>query len=286
MSVRNFIPAVWSARILQPLRNALVYAQPGVVNRDYEGEIANMGDRVKINSVGDVTVKSYTRGADIDDPEELTSAQQELIIDQGDYFNFAVDDVDQVQTMPNLLMPSMDNAAYKLAESTDLWLAALMAAGVPSANTIGTVAAPKTDLGTQYYAVNYLIDLMVKLTKTNTPRAGRFVIVPPFYEGLLVKDDRFTHATPQGDQVLRNGMIGRAAGFDVYVSNNVPNTSGTKYKVIAGHGMASSYANQILQMEAFRPEKRFADAVKGLHVYGGKVVRPSQLAMLICNEPS
>jgi hypothetical protein len=286
MSVRNFIPAVWSARILQPLRNALVYAQPGVVNRDYEGEIANMGDRVKINSVGDVTVKTYKANTDIDDPEQLTSAQQELVIDQGDYFNFAVDDVDRVQTMPDLLTPSMENAAYKVAEATDLWLAALMAAGVPSANTIGTVAAPKTDLGTEYYAVNYLIDLMVRLNKTNTPRAGRFVIVPAFYEGLLVKDPRFTHATALGDQALRNGQIGRVAGFDVMMSNNTPNTSGTKYKVIAGHGMAASYANQILQMEAFRPEKRFADAVKGLHVYGGKVVRPSQLAMLICNEPS
>ncbi len=286
MSVRNFIPAVWSARILQPLRNALVYAQPGVVNRDYEGEIAEMGDRVKINSIGDVTVKSYTRNADIDDPEELTSAQQELIIDQGDYFNFAVDDVDRVQAMPDLLMPAMNNAAYALAETTDMWLAGLMAGNVPASNTIGTLSAPKTDLGTDGVAYNYLIDLMVKLNKTNTPRAGRWVIVPAFFEGLLVKDSRFTHATALGDQVLRNGQIGRAAGFDVLLSNAVPNTSGGKYRVIAGHGMATSYANQILKMEAFRPEKRFADAVKGLHVYGAKVIRPDQLAMLIADEPS
>lgn len=289
MSVTNFIPAVWSAQILETLDNALVYNQPAVVNRDYEGEITARGDRVKINSIGRVTVKNYTKNTDIDDPEELTSAQQELVIDQADYFNFQVDDVDRVQTTPNILEPSMRGAAYELAEAADTFTANLMAAAAVSGNNkIGTVAAPKADLGTADNAYEYLVDLGVKLDESNTPTEGRFVIAPPWFAGVLAKDGTYiVNATETGQDIRRNRMIGEVAGFTMYVSNAVPNTtSSTGFRIIAGHRIATSYAEQVMEMYAYRPEKRFADAVRGLHVYGAKVVRPSNLAVLIANRPS
>ena len=113
----------------------------------------------------------------------------------------------------------------------------------------------------------------------------RFVVVPAWFHGLLLKDDRFVRSgTTAGDRRLQNGEAGQAAGFAVLKSNNVPNTTGSKYKIIAGHSMATAYVEQILDVQTYKPEKRFGDAVKGLHVYGAKVVRPTALAMLIADK--
>jgi len=154
--------------------------------------------------------------------------------------------------------------------------------------------AKRTDL--QFVAINdlvptkdnayeYLVDLGVKLDENNVPTTGRFTIVPAWFHGLLLKDDRFVRSgTTTGDQRLMNGEVGEAAGFTILKSNNVPNTTGTKYKIIAGHRMATAYVEQILDVQTYKPEKRFGDAVKGLHVYGAKVVRPTALACLIANK--
>lgn len=287
MSVKNFIPAIWTARLLQPLDKALVYGQTGVVNRDYEGEIANMGDRVKISTLGDVTITTYTRNSDISSPEELDSAQQELIIDTGKYFNFAVDDVDALQSKPAFMSTALERAGYNLADTADQYLAALLAANIPSASTLGSTSSPKTDLGTAGVAYNYLVTLGQYLDENNVPRTGRWAIVPPWFDAQMRKHgETFVHATAAADTLIRNGVMGMAAGFMLLMSNNVPNTTNAKYKIIAGHPMACSYAQQLIKVEGYRPELRFADAVKGLHIYGGKVVRPTALAMLIANKPS
>lgn len=285
MAITNFIPQVWTGKLLNALDKALVYGQAGIVNRDYEGEIKQAGDTVKINSIGDVTIKSYTRNSDIDAPQELTDAQQMLTITQEKYFNFAVDDVDRVQATPDVMGEAMSRSAYGLRDAADQFIAAKYTE-VPSANMIGTDASPKTPTantaGTAAY--EYLVDLGIILDTNNVPSEGRFVIVPPWFYGLMQKDDRFVkYGQPPQDAVLTNGFIGRAAGFDIAKSNNVPNTSNTLYKIIAGHPMAFSYAEQIVKVEAFRPERRFSDAVKGLHVYGGKLVRPYAWALLTAN---
>lgn len=286
MSLVNFIPSVWSARLLQSLDKALVYGQAGVVNREYEGEIRQAGDTVKITSIGDVTIKSYTRNSDIDAPQELTDSQMMLTITQEKYFNFAVDDVDKAQGKMSVMEEAMRRSAYGLRDLADQFIAAKYSE-VPAANMVGDDTTPKVPTantaGTAMY--EYLVDLGVILTENNVPTDSRFVVLPPWCYGLLQKDDRFVKAgTSATDAVLRNGMVGQAAGFDVLVSNNVPNTTGTKYKIIAGHPMAFSYADQVAKVEAYRPEKRFSDAVKGLHVYGGKLVRPYTWAVLTANK--
>jgi len=280
--INNFIPKVWSVKILKALEKFHIFGSPAVANREYEGEIQDKGSSVKINSVGDITIKDYTRNADIDGAEELNDAGQELIIDQGKYFNFGVDDVDKVQANANVMAEAMSRAGYGLRDKVDIFIASNHIF-VPSANFVGTDVSPI--IPTKADAYDYLVDLNTKLDEANVPAENRFAIVPPWFEGLLLKDSRFIAAgTSRTDEVIRSGMIGRAAGFDIFKSNNTPNTAGTLYKVVAGHPMAYTFAEQIVKTEAYRPEKRFSDAVKGLHVYGGKLIRPSCWAVGTFNK--
>lgn len=279
----DFIPTVWAARLLVALDKALVYGQPGVVNRDYEGEIREAGNTVKIASIGDVTIDDYTKDTDISDPESLTDAEQSLLIDQQKYFNFFVDSVNRAQQNVNVLDEAMRRSAWGLRDVADSFLAGIMSAAVPAGNTIGSTGTP--EVPTSATAYEYLVDLGVLLDQSNVPTEGRFCVVPSWFHGMMLKDARFVSAgTAKTDAVLQNGEVGEAAGFRLLKSNNVPNTSGAKYKIIAGHSIATAYAEQILDLVTYKPEKRFGDAVKGLHVYGGKVVRATGLAMLIADK--
>ncbi len=279
----EFIPTVWAARLLVALDKSLVYGQANVCNRDYEGEIREAGNTVKIASIGDVTVADYVKNTDIDDPETLSDEEQSLLIDNAKYFNFYVDSVDRAQANANIMDEAMRRSAWSLRAAADTFLAAAMESAVPSGNKIGTVGDPVVP--TKDDAYEYLVDLGVLLDEGNVPIDGRFVIVPAWFHGLLLKDDRFVRSgTFRGDARLANGEVGEAAGFRILKSNNVPNTSGAKFKIIAGHALATSFAEQVLDVQTYKPEKRFGDAVKGLHVYGAKVVRPSALAMLIADR--
>lgn len=279
----EFIPTVWASRLLTALGSALVYGQAGVCNRDYEGEIRRAGNTVKIASIGDVDVQDYTKDTDIGDPQTLTDEEQTLLIDQSKYFNFYVDSVDRAQQNVNVLDEAMRRSAWKLRDKADTFLAATMEAVVPAGNKIGSTTTPKVP--TKDDAYEYLVDLGVILDENNTPLDGRFVVVPAWFHGLLLKDERFIKSgTRRSDAAIRNGEIGEAAGFSILKSNNVPNTTGTKYKIMAGHSIATAYVEQIVDVQTYKPEKRFGDAVKGLHVYGAKVVRPTNLAMLIASK--
>jgi N4-gp56 family major capsid protein len=281
-TLNNFIPQVWSAQLLVSLKKALVYGQAGIVNRDYQGEITAYGDTVKINDIGAVTIGDYTKNTNISDPEALTDATRTLQITQSKFFNFQVDDIDRAQQNPKVMAQAMVEAAYALRDVADQFIAS-MHTGVAAANTIGDDTTPIVP--TKADAYEYLVDLSVKLDEANVPEQGRFVVVPPWFEGLMLKDDRFVKSgTTSGVETLMNGQIGAAAGFNVLKSNNVPNTTGTKYKIIAGYNGAISYAEQVNQVEGYRPEKRFADAVKGLHLYGAKLVRPTGIAVLTANK--
>ncbi len=268
----NFIPTVWAARLLSALEKSLVYAQAGIVNRDYEGEIQAQGDTVKIGSISDPSIGTYTKDSDIT-IESLTDAEMTLKVDQQKYFAFEVDDLDRAQQNVNTMDEAMTRAAYKLRDVADQFVAASYSL-VPSGNLVGSDGSPVAALAANA-AYEHLVNLGIKLDEANVPTEGRFVVVPPFFHGALLKDDRFVKTGgAMAEQILRNGMVGEAAGFNVLKSNNVPIASSTKYKVIAGHAMAYSYAEQISKVESFRMEKRFADGVKGLHVYGGKLIRP------------
>lgn len=279
----TFIPTVWAARLLSALERSLIYGQANVCNRDYEGHIRQAGNTVKIASVGDVAVEDYVKDTDIPDPSSLTDTQQTLNIDQQKYFNFYVDSIDRAQQNVNVLEEAMQRSAWKLRDRADTYLAGIMQTAVTAGNTIGSTTTPIVP--TKDDAYEYLVDLGVKLDESDVPIEKRFVVVPAWFHGLLLKDDRFVHSgTMLGERRLMNGEVGEAAGFTILKSNNVPNDAGAKYQILAGHSMATTYVEQVLDISTYQPEKRFGDAVKGLHVYGAKVVRPTELACLIASK--
>ncbi|MEK4458160.1 P22 coat protein - protein 5 domain protein [Paenibacillus sp. FSL R10-2748] len=275
MTVQNFIPTIWSARLNESLKKNLVYGN--VVNTDYEGEIQGQGSTVKINSIGAVTIGNYDKVAGIGNPQELDATQKMLVIDQAKYFNFQVDDVDAAQANVNLLDGGIVEASYGLANVVDQYLAGFYTE-VKAENTMGNDTTPV--IPTKDTAYDMLIDLGVLLDENNVPESERFVVVPAWYYGLLLKDTRFT----KDPNIIRTGYVGDIDGMTVYKSNNVPNAAGAKYKIIAGHKSAISFAGQVDSVEAFRPEKQFSDAVKGLQVFGAKCIKPEALAVLTANK--
>ena len=282
MALNNFIPAIWSRALLENLRNDLVFGQPGIINRDYEGDIRGAGSSVKIHNLGAVTISDYTKNTDLSAPETLTDAETILSIDQSRSFNMQIDDVDQAQQVPKVMEGAMREAAYALANDLDSYLAGLHA-GVGITTGFGDDTTPIVPSSTTAY--EYLADAYTALDEANCPPQGRWVIVPPWYHGLLRKDARFvSYGTDRNRATLQNGVIGEAAGFNVLVSNNVDNTAGAKYKVMFGHPSAWTLAMQIEKVEAYRPPLRFADAVKGLNVYGAKIVRSGVIGTMTASK--
>lgn len=275
MAVTNFIPTIWSARLNEGFKKALVYGN--CVNTDYEGEIKGAGSTVKINSVGAVTIDNYDKSTGINKPQVLDSSQSTLTIDQAKYFNFQVDDIDKAQANVDLLDAGIKEASYGLANIADQYIANFYTE-VKAGNTIGDDTTPIVPSIANAY--DYLIDLGVILDENSVSEIDRFVVVPSWFYGLLLKDPRFTKEI----DIMRTGFVGNIDNMAVYKSNNVPNTSGEKYKIIAGQKSAISFAGQVDSVEAYRPESQFSDAVKGLQVYGAKCIKPEGIAVLTANR--
>ncbi|SUP42256.1 phage capsid protein [Veillonella criceti] len=277
MAISNFIPTLWEGRLLAHLDKNLVFAN--LCNRDYEGDITSQGDRVKINQIGDITVKDYKKNTDIA-VEAIDGEQIELIIDQSKYYAFGVEDIDKAQANVELVDRAMERAAYALADTVDRFIASMHKEAKIKVgdDTTPIVITPES-------AYENLVDLKTALDDENVPRTGRFAVVPSWFEGMMLKDARFVAAgTTATDDKLANGFIGKAAGFDLYTSNNIVSTAGGKYKILAGNSSAISFAQQLVETEALRQEKRFADLIRGLLVFGAKVVQPKALACLTANN--
>lgn len=264
MALTTFIPELWAARLLENLEAA--HVATAFVNRDYEGDIKQMGDTVHINSLGKINVKDYTANGKIEDPEELKTADQTLLIDQAKYFNFFVDDVEKVQAAGPVMDKAMKNAAYEIADVVDK---AIFSAMAKDAKTKLNKTVNKNNV------YDVLIDLRTALNKLNVPKTGRKLACSSDITGLILRDERLIKATETGQERAVNGYIGRLAGFDIYETENVPANT-----IVAGSVIGTSFAEQITEIEAYRPENRFADAVRGLNVYGVKVVQPEAVAIV------
>jgi hypothetical protein len=260
-------------------RKNLVFAQPGVCNRDYEGDVRADGDRVHIHSFNDLTIGTYTKNSTTISYEQLTDTRVTLLIDQSKYFAFQVDDVDTAQMRPELIDAASDRAAYQLAEVADSYVAGLYS-GASTSNPDNTIET------SQFTATNVyqkFVDLSVLMDQVNLPADGRYVVVPPWVKGLLLQNSTFVTASQPS--VVLNGQVGQIAGLNILVSNNVK-TTGTSPVVshmMAGHTSALAYAEQIVNVEGLRLEGSFADAVRGLHLYGAKVLDGARLFDLQAN---
>ena len=279
MAVTNFIPDLWSSRLLVGLRKAAVAGN--LVNRDYEGEIKRQGDSVKITSINDVTIGSYTAHNNIT-VEDIDDATRSLLIDQAKYFAVELDDIEAAQQVKggrSALDQAVDNAAYQLANTADAFLLDLINDAAEATGTdLGTVAIHTTKKN----LYDAFVDLGVVLDEGNVPEQGRYLVVSPSLHGRVRKLDEWVGVGDMSSEVARTrGLIGEIAGLPVYKSNNLPavtDAAATGGVAIAGYRGATTFAEQIVSVEGARMELRFADMVKGLHVYGGKVVRPTGVA--------
>lgn len=267
-----FIPEVWSAAIMEPYQKALVYGQNQIVTSDYIGEIAQRGDTVHLTTISTPTIRSYDAATDLI-VEDLETTGSTLAIDQGDYFAFRVEDVSAFRAAGPLKDPAINTASIALRDKSDTYMGNIFKNGAGS-----KLGAISVDPEKKNAAWNVLIKLRAALNSKSVPTTGRYVIVGPEFESALLLDERFTRVDASGnEQGLRNGIVGRALGFDVLVSSNAPKTAGREV-VVAGVQGAAAFVHQINKIETQREELRFADLVKGLLIYGGGIVRPDGVA--------
>jgi hypothetical protein len=290
----NFIPELWSGKLIENFYDATVLA--AISNTDYEGEIRQYGDTVNIRTTPEITIRDYVKGQTLT-VENPDKPKIQLLIDKGEYFACVEDDVDKVQSDITLMDTWTKDASERMKIKVDQRVLTDILPGISAQNkgaaagrisgafNLGTTGAPLTvtkDGATGTTAVvDLLVDIGTVLDEANCPEQGRFVVIPARMAGLIKKSElKDASLTGDGTSIVRNGRLGMIDRFTVYVSHNL-NVSAGKFSVIAGTKMGFTFASQMTNMETIRSESTFGNIVRGLQVYGYKVVKPEALAQAV-----
>lgn len=276
MALTDSIPTIVGSAVLESLQKNLVYRN--LFNENFTGDVAP-GNAVTIVSPGSVTVGDYTTYTDMDE-EEVSDTSQTLNIDQQKYFNLVIDDVDAAMAKPDVMAAYAREAVYQMRDTVDNYLAGLLEAAGTITTDLGNDTTPLEINSDNAASTLQLIARLMDDAKV--PRDGRVVVLPPWYVEDMVAAN-LTTLTNNTD-VARSGFVGQYAGFNILMSHNVPEDSGEKYKVIAGSDIAATMAMGVDKTEQLRHPKQFADILRGLAVYGGKVTRAGAIAVATCNE--
>lgn len=274
----TFIPEIWSKKLNQMLEKNCVMMQ--CVNKNWEGEISQQGDTVKIITPADVTVSTLT--SDNITYTSLAPKSQDLVIDQKKFFAFKIDDVAKVQSNMDIMEAHLVNAKKAIEEVQDSYLLA-MHTDVAESNTVGSESSPITlDKSTIY---EHFVKLSLALKNSDAVHTGvrPWVVINPNIESYLLQSPEFIKAYNVADETLRDGAIGRIAGMDVLVSTNLTDID-NKYYVLAGTNDAITFASQLAKIESLRDKDSFSDLVRGLYLYGAKTVQPKALAKMIVSS--
>lgn len=274
----TFIPEIWSKKLNQMLEKNCVMMQ--CVNKNWEGEISQQGDTVKIITPADVTVSTLT--SDNITYTSLAPKSQDLVIDQKKFFAFKIDDVAKVQSNMDIMEAHLVNAKKAIEEVQDSYLLA-MHTDVTESNTVGSESSPITlDKSTIY---EHFVKLSLALKNSDAVHTGvcPWVVINPNIESYLLQSPEFIKAYNVADETLRDGAIGRIAGMDVLVSTNLTDID-NKYYVLAGTNDAITFASQLAKIESLRDKDSFSDLVRGLYLYGAKTVQPKALAKMIVSS--
>lgn len=261
MAITNYKPTIWHASLLENLhQNTFVI---GTCNRDYEGDIVNGGETVKITGFTQPTIGTYAGSIT---RQALTDSSQSLNIDQKRYYAYLVDDVDRVQAAGSFDQFQAD-AAAGLADAAEDFLLTAMISGGTSAGTTAVTTAALADTAVR--------SIRTALVKAKVPSTNRFLVVNPEAAAFLMDSSTslFKANESGSDDVIRNGLIGRYRGFDVIESPSASLTNTNKPVFIGYWGRAVAYAEQLVQQRANPALDAFGDQIDGLHVYGGKVLR-------------
>lgn len=274
----TFIPEIWSKKLNQMLEKNCVMMQ--CVNKNWEGEISQQGDTVKIITPADVTVSTLT--SDNITYTSLAPKSQDLVIDQKKFFAFKIDDVAKVQSNMDIMEAHLVNAKKAIEEVQDSYLLA-MHTDVTESNIVGSESSPITlDKSTIY---EHFVKLSLALKNSDAVHTGvrPWVVINPNIESYLLQSPEFIKAYNVADETLRDGAIGRIAGMDVLVSTNLTDID-NKYYVLAGTNDAITFASQLAKIESLRDKDSFSDLVRGLYLYGAKTVQPKALAKMIVSS--
>jgi len=284
-SGNNFMPELYSKKVLNFFRKASV--AEAITNTDYAGEISAFGDSVKIIKEPVITVDQYERGGAVT-ATTLTDNEVTLVVDTANAFKFIVDDIESSMSHVNFKEVASSSAAYALRDAFDTGVIAKLFAGVSASSPnhiLGSDSA--TDLADIGYAsgehdpIDVLSHMARLLDEQNVPEEGRwFLANPEFYEQLVQTSSKLMSVDfNAGQGSIRNGLVssGKLRGFDMYKTNNIAATSNAAGKCIAGHISSTCTAQTIINTEVVRDTASFGDIVRGLHVYGAKVLRPEAL---------
>lgn len=278
MAITNFIPTVWSEMLLQELDKN--YVGVAHCNRQFEGDIREKGSRVRICGLNPIAIGNYEKNTDMNEPAELSDFSTDLLISEARYFHFQIDDIDRAQTSPDLMTYAIKNAASRLAMSAD------------------TTVFNLYDQATQSLAFSSVTpdNVIENFLKVRTSLLQRDVFNPddivievtPKVAELIIRAK--AGLTGNAGNVLETGCIGNIAGCKVYVSNNLLWNGGDPdpefHHCIVRTKRAVAFAEQLSEIEAYRPERRFADAVKGLYLFGCRIVYPKEfVAVEISIDP-
>lgn len=309
----SFIPALWSSRLNAKFYTASLFGE--ITNTDWEGEISGMSDKITINQIPDLAISTYTIGTSLS-YQVPTPSVIELLIDKAKYFAFQVADVLEYQAKPKLMDVFSNDASMQMKIAVDsnviynTWANGAAAnkgatAGVKSGSyVLGTDASPVTLSGSNILTT--LTAMSGVLDEQNIPETDRFLVIDPATRQMLMQSN-LAQAQFMGDtsSMIRNGKIGVIDRFTVYVSNNLPKAAATasapwvsgdgtensitgsvsvkRRAIIAGHKSAIAFASQMTKVETVRNPSDFGDYVRGLQVYGFKVVKPEALSVAIVN---
>ena len=327
----NFSPVIYSKQAQIAFRKAATVA--AITNSEYFGEIANQGDTVRIMKEPEITVNTLKRGTTLA-TQVLNDADFQLVVDQANYFQFELDDIEEAHSHIDFMKLATDRAGYRLADTYDLEVLAylcgynadgtartapngtkadatagndeLLAANklditsfgnitttatagdsIPVAPRFGGATAASTSTATPLQVIARMGRL---LDQRNVDTRGRWLVVDPvFVEMLKDEDSRVLNADFGGSGLMNGLVLNNLHGFRVYVSNNTvqvgtgSGTSGATAQsdnygvIVAGHDSAVATAEQINKVESFRSQTNFADVVRGMHLYGRKILRPEAL---------
>ena len=285
----TFVPEIWSGKMLVKFYAATVLA--AISNTDYSGEIKDVGDKINIRTRPDIDISDYTKGQDliIQRPE---SPNSELLIDKGKYFNFICDDIDKHQTDLALMDEFSNDAGEQMAIEIDTGVLADIYSDAHASNkgSSAGIISGDIDMGaassplaiTKTNVLEKIIDMGVILSEQNVPKSQRCAVIPEWTAGLILKSD-LKDASLTGDATspVRNGRLGIIANFTLYESNlltSVADGSGeTAFHALGLQKTALSFAAQITKTESLRSERTFGQLVRGLNVYGYKVLKTESL---------
>jgi hypothetical protein len=287
----NFIPEIWSGKLLVKFYAATVSA--AICNTDYEGEIKDVGDKVQVRTVPDIVIRNYVKNQSLQ-IQRPDSPKKDMAIDKAKYFNFICDDIDKHQTDVGLMDSWSRDASQQMKITVDEEFLGDVYSDADSDNKGATAGAKSGDIDlgasgspaiiTKASVLDFLVDVGTVMDEQNLPEESRWSVIPPWMAGMIKKSDlKDASLSGDGTSIMRNGRVGMIDRLTLYVSNLL--TSGTDgnytaYHALAGHKAGISWASQMTKMESLRAESTFGTLVRGLNVYGYKVLKPEALCDL------